>query len=157
MEDSEKDEPILNFLDYFDLYDCQKYHYKKIIQYALNIYNILGYGYKEHIYVNALNIDLSYHGYLYGNEVIIPILYKNIQIGFERADTIIYNPLQVIIEFKAQTAKLSNKEIIQLQKYLINYNNNEIKYGILFNFGIKFECIICSKDKFIKYSDLESN
>lgn len=124
--------------------------YKSIIEYiknsAQNIYDYLGPGYKEHVYVSALNIHLHEHGCLFNNEVIVPIVYKNVQLGYERADTIIYNPCKIILEFKSQNTKLSSKEINQLQKYLKNYNNGEFNIGILLNFNNKLEFIIVNKD-----------
>lgn len=117
-------------------------HFLQIYEYAKKIHEKLGSGYKEHIYVTALNFHLHQNSILFNNEVIIPILYENIQLGYERADTIIYKPFECILEFKAQNNKLSSKEIIQLRKYLRNYDNNKIKTGILLNFNSSLECII---------------
>lgn len=126
----------------------------------LDIYNIakeiylkLGSGYKEHIYVSALNIHLHENNILFNNEIIIPIIYKNIQIGYERADTIIYSPENIILEFKAQNNKLSIKEITQLKKYLKNYENGKIKKGILFNFSVNLECIVIDDKSFYYLED----
>ena len=104
----------------------------KIKQYSIDIFNTLGTGYKEHIYVSAMCIHLREEKYLFGNEVIVPIEYKGIQLGYERADIIIYEPIKCIIEFKAQTQSLSKKEITQLKKYQTNLKINN---GILINFG----------------------
>lgn len=119
---------------------------KNIFNYAIQIHENLGYGYKEHIYVSALNIHLYENNYLFNNEVIIPIIYKNFQLGFERADTIIYKPNNLIIEFKAQSNKLSSKEINQLRKYIKNFGNKNFNKGILFNFNNKLECIIVDEE-----------
>ena len=128
---------------------------KQVIDYikqsAHEIYNTLGPGYKEHIYVTALNIHLQSANYLFNNEVIVPIVYKNIQLGYERADIIIYEPCKIILEFKSQNNKLSNKEIQQLQKYLKNHNNGECEIGIVLNFNNNLEFIIADKEnKFIE-------
>lgn len=125
--------------------------YDKMIEYikesANNIYKCLGPGYKEHIYVSALNIHLHENNCLFNNEVIVPIIYKNVQLGYERADTIIYNPCKIILEFKSQNNKLSSKEINQLQKYLKNYNNGEFNIGILLNFNNNLEFIVVNKEE----------
>ena len=110
----------------------------KIIKYAQNIYDKLGYGYKEHIYSNAMCIELRNNQFQFQNEVICPIIYSGIQIGYERADIVVYEPINIVIEFKAQTTNLQKKEINQLKKYLQNFN---IENGILINFGNTFECI----------------
>ena len=104
-----------------------------------NIYNTLGSGYRENIYVNALCVELREKNYLFGTEVIVPINYKNVQVGFERADIIIYEPFKCILEFKAQHQRISDKEITQLNKYLKNFNSREIQNGLLINFGNKLE------------------
>ena len=96
----------------------------------------LGDFYKENIYQNALRIELDRMGYYCGTEVIIPIHYKGVYIGFERADIVIYQciapyNIKLIIELKSQNTKLSNKETVQLKKYLKNVNCVK---GILVNF-----------------------
>lgn len=95
------------------------------------VFETLGYGYKEHIYQNALCIELRNNLYTFHNEVIVPIYYENIQIGYERADIIIYKPEKCILELKAQNT-LTKKDAMQLKKYLIN---TEIQKGLLVNFG----------------------
>ena len=119
-----------------------------IKDYSQKIFNDLGSGYKEHIYVNAMCIHLRNNNYLFQTEVIVPIIYENIQIGYERADIVIYEPIKCIIEFKAQQQNLSKKEISQLSKYKKNLN---ISNGILINFGnnngiLEFK-EICENDK----------
>ena len=125
-------------------------NHKEIIEFikesAQEIYNTLGSGYKEHIYVTAMNVHLHSNNYLFNNEVIVPIIYKDIQLGYERADTVIYNPCKIILEFKSQNNKLSNKEICQLQKYLKNYNNGDFEIGILLTFNNNLEFIIVDKE-----------
>jgi len=121
----------------------------KINEFSQEIFNTLGSGYKEHVYVSAMCIHLREQNYLFGNEVIVPIEYKGIQLGYERADIIIYEPIKCIIEFKAQTQSLSKKEITQLKKY---QNNLKINCGILINFGnnnnkLEFQNINASDEK----------
>jgi GxxExxY protein len=112
----------------------------ELIQHVLmcikNVKNELGDFYKENIYQNALRIELERMGYYCGTEVIIPIHYKGIYIGFERADIVIYKQnvpynIELIIELKSQSTRLTNKETVQLKKYLKNVNCEK---GILVNF-----------------------
>ena len=103
-----------------------------IKKYSNEIFQELGLGYKEHIYVNAMCVNLSRNKYLYRTEVIVPIMYQGVQLGYERADIVIYEPINCVIEFKSQTQSLSKKEITQLIKYQNNLNIND---GILINFG----------------------
>lgn len=103
---------------------------------AEEIFSKLGPGYKEHIYVNAMIIELRELNYSFSSEVIIPITYKEIQLGYERADIIIYKPEKCILEFKAINSNITKKETIQLEKYLKNTNTT---FGILLNFGNTLE------------------
>lgn len=93
----------------------------------------LGNYYKENIYQNALSTELQLRGIIIQKEVVVPILYKNINVGYERADIVIYseNNISMILELKSQNARINNKEINQLKKYLNNLNCNS---GILINF-----------------------
>ena len=106
--------------------------FQKIHDFAKEILETLGTGYKEHIYVNAMCYHLRKENYLFHNEVIVPIEYNGIQLGYERADIVIYEPFKCVIEFKSQTQSLSKKEYIQIKKYLKNLN---LDTGILINFG----------------------
>ena len=106
--------------------------FQKIHDFAKEILENLGTGYKEHIYVNAMCYHLRKENYLFHNEVIVPIEYNGIQLGYERADIVIYEPFKCVIEFKSQTQSLSKKEYIQIKKYLKNLN---LDTGILINFG----------------------
>tara|TARA_Y100000389_G_scaffold118153_2_gene115306 strand:- start:7528 stop:7941 length:414 start_codon:yes stop_codon:yes gene_type:complete len=96
----------------------------------------LGDFYKENIYQEALRMELERHNYYCGTEVVIPIHYKGVYIGFERADIVIYESLspyniKLIIELKSQSTRLTNKETVQLKKYL---KNVKCEKGILVNF-----------------------
>ena len=96
------------------------------------VFDYLGTGYKEHIYVNAVIIELRNLNYKFQNEVIVPIMYDNVQIGYERADIVIYEPISAVLEFKAQTMSLQKKDNMQLKKY---QSNLDISLGVLVNFG----------------------
>ena len=113
----------------------------KLHDYCKKIYDILGIGYKEHIYVNALCYHLQENNYLFRNEVIVPINYNNIQIGFTRADIIIYSPIKCVLEFKALTNNVSKKDYNQLNQYI---KNLDVDNGILINFGntLEFKSVI---------------
>jgi len=112
-----------------------------IHEYCKKIYDKLGYGYKEHIYVNAMCYHLREKNFLFGTEVIVPINYNNIQIGFTRADIIIYSPIKCVLEFKALTNNVTKKEFNQLNQYITNL---DVDYGVLINFSnnLEFKSII---------------
>lgn len=99
------------------------------------VYDILGTGYKEHIYQKAIEIEFQRENILFHSEVICPINYKGVQIGFERADIVIYENSKptCILELKSQLASISKKELIQITKYFSSLNVNE---GYIINFII---------------------
>ncbi len=117
-----------------------------IKEFSQSILDALGSHYKEHIYVNAMDIHLRQNNFLYAKEVIVPIEYLGVQLGYERADIVIYEPFKCVIEFKSQTQTMTQKELNQLIKYK---KNLKIDVGILINFGNsngKLEFIIHNKE-----------
>jgi len=118
----------------------------ELLNFSNKIFETLGPGYKEHLYVNAMTIHLREKNYLFATEVIVPIEYNGIQIGFTRADIVIYKPFKCVLEFKAQSTPVSKKEFTQLNQYLVNlkYNN-----GILINFGnvLEFHTVDLNENK----------
>ena len=118
---------------------------EEIVDCIKNVEHILGNHYKENIYQFALYTELNLRGYMVQTEVIVPVYYKSVYVGFERADLVIYNKdatIMCILELKSQNARLGNKEINQLRKYL---NNTSTEYGILVNFYESLEMIRVNK------------
>jgi GxxExxY protein len=107
-----------------------------IIGAAIEVHSVLGNGFLEGVYDEALRIELKSRGIPFKSQVPLPIYYKNqlIQKCFV-ADMICYE--KIIIELKA-ISKLSNIESAQIINYLKATN---IKLGLLINFGssIKME------------------
>ena len=118
----------------------------------MKVFDILGSGYKEHIYQKALEIEFQNEQILFHSEVICPINYNGIQVGFERADIVTYSdsiPTSVL-ELKSQTNSITKKEFIQLYKYL---SNLKVKIGYIINFIITPDTIINNTES--KYRFLE--
>ncbi|MCF6360563.1 MAG: GxxExxY protein [Cyclobacteriaceae bacterium] len=96
-----------------------------------NIYNELGPGLLESVYVAALVADLTSEGLKVLKEVSVPVFYKEekLDVGF-RLDLLIED--KVIIEVKSveQLAKVHHKQILTYLKI------TELKLGILVNFNI---------------------
>ena len=110
------------------------------------VFQTLGSGYRENIYHNAVKIELQKNNYKFGSEVICPIVYQGIQVGYERADILIYNSKYTpdcVLEFKAQSGSLGAKEILQIRKYLRNFN---LKHGFLINFSNNIEILMVTLD-----------
>ena len=98
-----------------------------------NVYNILGSGFLEKVYENALAIELKKIGLSVTQQESVKVYYDGVQVGDYYAD-IIVNGL-VILELKAADS-LRNEHFAQLTNYL-KATDNEV--GLLLNFGKKPE------------------
>jgi GxxExxY protein len=100
------------------------------------VYNALGFGFLEQIYVRALEIVLRRMGLKVEREVAIPVLFEGQQIGFHRLDMLVED--RIAVEIKA-TETLPSSSHAQLRNYLsaLRLNNQPIRLGILLHFGPK--------------------
>jgi GxxExxY protein len=98
------------------------------------VYNTLGYGFLEKVYVNSLLIELRKLGLISEPQYQIIVFYDNQEVGFYIADIIVNGC--VIIEVKA-TETLCEAHEFQLINYL---KATEIEVGLLLNFGKNPEC-----------------
>ena len=89
---------------------------------------VLGAGFLEAIYENALLIEMRNKGLEVDNQVSLNVEYKGTVVGEYRADLIVEN--QLIVEVKA-IKTLLDVHTAQLLNYL---KATGIKYGVLVNF-----------------------
>jgi GxxExxY protein len=106
---------------------------EKIINSFYTVYNILGYGFLEKVYENAMLIELRKAGLDVVPQAPIKVFYNDQIVGEYFADLIVGN--SVIVELKA-TAKLSVEHEAQLLNYL-KATKHEV--GLLLNYGPKPE------------------
>ena len=102
----------------------------KIIGGAREVYRVLGPGYLEAVYEDALCYELELLNISYQRQIELDVEYKTVI--FEkrfRADLLIEN--KVLVENKA-IKKLTNQDEAQLINYL---KTTQLKVGLLFNFG----------------------
>jgi len=110
---------------------------EKIIGAFYRVYNELGYGFLENVYLNALGIELVNIGLEIEKEREIKVYYQKQIVGKYRADIIVNN--MIIVEIKANEFLINENE-----NQLVNYlKATEIEIGLLLNFGSKPE--ICRK------------
>jgi GxxExxY protein len=109
----------------------------KIIGAAKEVYKVLGPGYLESVYEDALCYELDLLDFLYQRQIELDVHYKTVV--FERrfrADLLIEK--KIIVENKA-IKKITNQDEAQLINYL---KTTKMRVGLLFNFGAdKFEMI----------------
>ena len=103
------------------------------------VYNTLGFGFLEHLYVMALERELLTLGHRVGREVSIPVYYKGEELGRQRLDIVVDETL--VVETKA-TADLHKAATRQLYNYL---HATKLEVGILLHLGPqpKFYRVIC--------------
>lgn len=95
---------------------------------AKEVYTVLGEGYNEAIYHQALCVELRDKKINYSKERNVEILYKCHSIGVYRLDLVVENKL--IVELKS-VKTINDKFLDQLKGYI---KTTEWKNGILINF-----------------------
>ncbi|MDP8209069.1 MAG: GxxExxY protein [Candidatus Electryonea clarkiae] len=104
-----------------------------IIGCAYKVHNLLGSGFLEKVYENALIIELEEAGLRVKQQYPISVYYKEQQVGDYFADLVVEN--LVIIELKA-IEKLAKAHEVQLVHYL---TATDIDNGLLINFSSSVE------------------
>lgn len=97
---------------------------------AMHVYNVLGYGFLESVYQEALEIEFLKRGIPYEREKELKIYYEGKAMRQTyRADFVCYN--NIIVELKA-VAHLDDMHRSQIYNYL---KATGYKLGLLYNFG----------------------
>ena len=114
-------------------YDAEslKYHdiTQRIIGIFYEVYNILGYGFLEKIYQNAMELRLRKAGFSVFSQHPIAVHFDNQVIGEYFADLVVEE--KIIVELKA-VQQLSAEHEAQLLHYL---RATDYEVGLLLNFG----------------------
>ena len=107
------------------------------------VYNTLGFGFLEEIYVRSLERELKERGHSVAREVQVPVRYKGALIGFQRLDMIVDGKL--IVETKS-TYELHKAAPRQLYNYL---RATGLEVGLLLHFGpkAKFQRMVANPSK----------
>ena len=102
---------------------------REIIGAAFEVYKILGYGFLEKVYENALLIELQLRELKVESQKPIRIRYKDKPVGDYIADVVVEE--KVLVELKAEK-EYNTKHEAQLINYL---KATGLKVGLLINFG----------------------
>ena len=105
----------------------------KILKAFYTVYNVLGYGFLEKVYENALFIELTKLGLRVVKQQFIKVHYDGQEVGEYFADLLVED--LVIIELKAAEGIVEEHEY-QLLNYL---KATDKEVGLLLNFGKKPE------------------
>ncbi|NQV18648.1 MAG: GxxExxY protein [Armatimonadetes bacterium] len=101
---------------------------KKVKKFAKEVYKILGAGYNECVYEEALALEMRKAKMNYDVELNTEIMYKGEKVGIHRLDFIIDR--KIVVELKASTS-ISKGNVCQIQSYLRTLG---LKKGLLINF-----------------------
>jgi GxxExxY protein len=102
-----------------------------VVQAFYDVYNILGHGFLEKVYENALVLELRERGLKVETQAPIKVLYKGVKIGDYFADLLVEDCL--LVELKA-VEQLTVEHEAQLLNYL---KATSVNLGLLLNFGPK--------------------
>jgi len=117
---------------------CSRMHREPLIEGLLTqsvigafyeVYNTLGFGFLEHIYVLAVERELRNRGHRVAREVGVRVTYKGEYLGTQRIDMIVDDKL--IVEIKS-TYQLHGFSIRQIYSYLRGTN---LEVGLILHFG----------------------
>src|SRR3954463_12356473 len=102
---------------------------RSVIGAFYEVYNTLGFGYREHVDVLAREIELRQRGHEVGREVGIPVFYKGMQLGQQRLDMVVDG--KVLVETKATHAlpKIASRQVLHYLK------GTQLEIGLLLHFG----------------------
>jgi GxxExxY protein len=95
------------------------------------VYNDLGFGFLEQIYVGALAVELRRRGHVVDLEVGSGVTYKGVEVGSQRLDMVVDKAL--VVEVKS-TIDLHSSARRQLLNYL---RATHLELGLLLHFGPK--------------------
>jgi GxxExxY protein len=93
------------------------------------VYNALGFGFLEHLYVRALEYELQARGHHVGREVPVSVTYKGIELGVQRLDLLVDD--RVVVEAKS-THGLPAVATRQVYNYL---RATGLRSGLVLHFG----------------------
>ena len=103
-----------------------------IIKCFYKVYNVLGYGFLEKVYENALLMELRKEGLKCFQQYPITVYYNEHEVGQYFSDIIVGN--EVIIELKAGEGGIIIEHELQLMNYL---KATEFEVGLILHFGKK--------------------
>ena len=113
-----------------------------ILKAFYKVYNVLGFGFLEKVYENALGIELAKNGLNICHQKSIAVYYEGERVGDYFADIVVNDA--IILELKS-AENIRNEHFAQLTNYL---KATKIEVGLLLNFGKRpdFKRLIFTND-----------
>ena len=113
---------------------------RSVIGAFFEVYNNLGFGFLEHVYVMALERELLALGHRIAREVSVHVSYKGHIVAVQRVDMIVDGRLVVETKSGVELPKAA-------QRQLFNYlRATKLEVGLLLHFGLepRFHRVVCS-------------
>ena len=116
---------------------------RSVIGAFYEVYNELGYGFLEPIYMRALELELLRRGHSVDREVLVRVYYKGDEVGWQRLDMLVDDKL--VVEGKS-SYKLPEAAPRQLFNYL---RGTRLELGLLLHFGprARFHRLLSENEK----------
>lgn len=102
---------------------------RSVIGAFYEVYNTLGFGFLEHLYITALERESRDRAHLVARQVSVPVSYKGALLGTQRLDMIVDDKLIVEAKSTLQLPPIAER---QLYNYLKATN---LEVGLLPHFG----------------------
>lgn len=104
---------------------------RSVIGAAIDVHRVLGLGFLESVYEEALCAELTARGVRYARQVVVEVGYKGAKVGEQRIDLMVET--QLIVELKA-VEHLLPIHTAQLRSYL---KATGAQFGLLMNFNVE--------------------
>ena len=101
----------------------------KIIGAAIEVHKMIGPGFIESVYENALVIELSQRRIQFSRQFSIPVHYHGVEVGIHRLD--LFVATQIVVELKA-VKEITDIHFIIVRSYLKAVNRT---HGLILNFA----------------------
>jgi GxxExxY protein len=95
------------------------------------VYNVLGYGFLERVYANALALELQMRNLKVQREVPVEVFYEGQRVGFYRMDMLVEGRVLIEVKSSAAVGETDNR---QLFNYL---RASQLPLALLLHFGPK--------------------
>lgn len=114
---------------------------RSVVGAFFEVYNTLGFGFLEHLYVMAMERELLARGHRVARQVGVDVIYKGERLGTQRLDLVVDEKL--VVETKS-TYELHRAAARQVFNYL---RATRLDVGLLLHFGPRprFYRFVCSR------------
>ena len=104
---------------------------RRVIGAAIQVHKILGPGFLESVYENALIVEMEHDGIKYSRQYPVQVEYRQVNVGTGRIDLLVEEQLIVELKTVDQLAPIHTAQAISYLKAM------NLKLGLLINFNVR--------------------